>query len=284
MIQPSDKLPKFNKPPVAEVVLGVQFAPLTSMHVGHLGLLWDQFKSKFSRVEQQPRLPHVIERKGNPAPPSLIPNISIMSSAELIPRVWMHSADNTELIQVQTDRFLRNWRRYHNHTIPYPSYASSGRPGFEDDYKRFCEFATAQELGVPEVDQCEMTYINHVRPCGVWTEFSQMDKVFKGWSSGFPELMGTSANTIGCRVRQEVFDGEGRYVGHMFVEVDSGYLPGSNDELTPVIQLQLIVRGRPLSDGIEGVMQFMDLAHNAIVKSFADVTTTEMHEVWERTQ
>jgi hypothetical protein len=128
---------------------------------------------------KQPRLPHVIERKGNPAPPALLPNVSIMSASDLIPRVWMLSNDGTELIQVQTDRFLRNWRRYHNDTIPYPSYESSGRPGFEEDFKTFCKFVEDQRLGNLEIDQCEMTYINHIRPCGVWSEFAQLDRVFK---------------------------------------------------------------------------------------------------------
>jgi uncharacterized protein (TIGR04255 family) len=284
LIQPSDKLPKFNKPPVAEVVLGVQFAPLTGMHVGHIGLLWEQFKSKFSRVEQQPRLPHMIERKGNPAPPALLPSVSIMSAADLIPRVWMLNDEGTELIQVQTDRFLRNWRRYHNDSIPYPSYETSGRPGFENDLGNFREFAKDQGLGELAVDQCEMTYINHIRPCGVWAEFAQLDKVFRGWGSSYPALVGSRANTIGCRVRHEVADDQGKYVGHLYVELDSGYLPGSNEELTPLFQFQLIVRGRPLGEGMLGVMQFMDFAHCAIVKSFTDVTTPEMHKVWERTQ
>lgn len=249
-----------------------------------MGLLWERFKSKFSHVEQQPRLPHVIERKGNSAPPGLHTNISIMSSADLIPRVWMRSNDGTELVQVQTDRFLRNWRRYHNVTIPYPSYETFNRPGFEDDFSNFREFTKDQGLGELAIDQCEMTYINHIRPCGVWTEFAQLDKVFKGWGSSYPALGGSRANTIGCRVRHEVADDEGRYVGHLFVESDSGYLPGSNDDVTPVIQFQLIVRGRPLGEGIIGVMPFMDFAHRVIVKSFADVTTPEMHKVWERTQ
>jgi uncharacterized protein (TIGR04255 family) len=284
LIQPSDKLPKFNKPPVAEVVLGVQFAPLTDMHVGHIGLLWERFKTKFTRVEQQPRLPHVIERKGNPTPPALVPNISIMSAADLIPRMWMLSEDSTEMIQVQTDRFLRNWRRYHNDTIPYPSYETSGRPGFEGDYWNFCEFTKAQELGEPVIDQCEMTYINHIRPCGVWSEFAELGKVFNGWASSYPVLAGSKPDSIACRVRHEVADDNGQYVGHLFVESDSGYLPGPDNELMPVIQFQLIVRGRPLGEGMLGVMQFMDLAHATIVKSFAEVTTPEMHKVWERIQ
>jgi uncharacterized protein (TIGR04255 family) len=252
-----------------------------------MGLLWERFKSRFPRVEQQPRLPHVIERKGNPGPPALLPSIAILSATDLIPRVWMTSIDNTELIQVQTDRFLRNWRRYHNTAIPYPSYETFGRPGFVADFENFCAFARDQGLGDPEIDQCEMTYINHIRPCGVWSEFADLGKVFKVWGPSYPSLGGSKADTIGCRVRHELADDEGRFIGHLFVEADSGYLTApdaANDDLTPVLQFQLIVRGRPLGDGTAGVMEFMDFAHRVIVKSFTEVTTTEMHTVWERIQ
>jgi hypothetical protein len=132
-----------------------------------------------------------------------------------------------------------------------------------------------------------MTYINHIRPCGVWSEFAELGKVFKGWGPNYPALGGNKADTIGCRVRHELADDEGRFVGHLFVETESGYLTApdaANSELTPVLQFQLIVRGRPLGQGTAGVMQFMDFAHSVIVNSFTDVTTIEMHKVWERIQ
>ena len=287
MIQAPEKLPKFKKPPVVEVLLGVQFGQLSGMHVGHLGLIWERFKAKFPRVEQQVRLPHVIERRGVHAP-AMIPSISFMSASDQVPRIWLLSADNTDLVQVQSDRFMRNWRRYHDSDIAYPSYDGHNRPGFAEDFENFCRFTEDQQLGHLAVDQCEMVYINHIQPCGVWTEFAQLDRVFKGWSSGYPTLAGVAAGLIGCRVRHEVLDDEGRFVGHFFLEFDSAYslraTEPTSGEPAPVLQFQLTVRGRPLGEGSEGVMQFMDLAHRVIVKSFAEVTTPEMHKVWERIQ
>jgi uncharacterized protein (TIGR04255 family) len=257
------------------------------MHVGHLGLIWERFKAKFPRVQQQMTLPHTIERKGAQSPPFGMPTITLMAAANQIPRLWMISEDDSELVQVQSDKFLRNWRRYHNRDLAYPSYDGHNRPGFVEDFENFRRFIEDQHLGSLAVDQCEVAYINHILPCGVWTEFAQLDRVFKGWASGYPPLAGTAAGVISCRVRHEVSDAEGRFVGHLFLELDSAYSlrsESTSGELAPVLQLQLTVRGRPLGEGSEGVMQFMDLAHRVIVKSFAEVTTTEMQEVWGRIQ
>lgn len=284
--QASEKLPRFKRPPVVEVVIGVQFAPLAAMHVGHLGLIWEQFKPKFPRFQPQMILPHAIERKGVHSPP--LPALALLTATDQIHRVWMISKDESDLIQVQSDRFLRNWRRYHNDEIEYPSYGGHNRPGFVEDYENFTRFVADQELGPIAIDQCEMTYINHIKPCGVWSEFAQVNRVFKGWSADYPHLAGGPAGLIGCKTRHDVSDEKGEFIGHLYLELNSGFslrrtVPDEGDP-APILQLQLTVRGRPLGAGSEGVMQFMDLAHRVIVKSFAEVTTPEMHNVWERIQ
>jgi uncharacterized protein (TIGR04255 family) len=285
MIQKPEKLPKFSNPPVVEVMLSAQFQQLTEMHVGHLGLLWDRFKNKLPRIAQQPALPHTIERKGVQQVP-VMPTFSMMAPADQVQRLWMISEDDSQLVQVQSDRFVCNWRRYRNVNVPYPSYDGYNRPEFEANFAKFREFVVDQGLGELKVDQCEASYVNHIKPGKGWTDFSQLDRVFKGWSSAYPRLAGSAANNIACRIRHEVSDSDGRFVGHLFVELDSAYAVPTppSSELSPLFQLQLIVRGRPLQEGAQGVMEFMDFAHSIIVKSFAEITTPEMHKIWERTQ
>jgi hypothetical protein len=283
--QADERLPKFKKPPVVEVVMGTQFAPLAGMHVGHIGLLWERLRAKFPHLEQQPKLPHVIERRG--VQQAMPPSISFLPPSEMIPRVWLRSANDSELIQVQNDRFTRNWRRYHDDDMEYPSYDGSTRPGFIEDFDKFQSFVDSQKLGPLAIDQCEMIYINHIRPCGVWSEFSQFDRVFKGWSLAYPHLGGSPAGVVGCRTRHDLVGADGNFVGHLFLEIDSAYslkARSESGEPLPILQLQLTVRGKPLGEGPKAVMEFMDFAHRVIVKSFAEVTTSRMQEVWERTQ
>ena len=283
VVQSSEKLPKFNKPPVVEVVLGVQFQQLAGFHVGHHGAIWQRFQGKFSRVQQQPRLPHIIERKGV-QPPEMLNVMSLMSPSDHVPRMWLLSADDTELVQVQPDRFMRNWRRYHDGQIAYPSYDDHIRPGFVEDFANFSAVIEDQQLGPPIADQCEVVYVNHIDHSGTWQDFSQLGRVFKGWDATYPHSVGSGTDTVAYRMRRDVTDDHGKFVGHFFIELDSAYSLRQTGAMTPIFQLQLNVRGRPLSEGAEGVMRFMDLAHKIIVNSFAELTTPEMHAIWERIQ
>ena len=47
--------------------------------------------------------------------------------------------------------------------------------------------------------------------------------------------------------------------------------------------MNLTFRGRPLSDDYDGVKRFFDLGHNWVVGGFDELTTEQMHDVWNRT-
>src|SRR5262245_26513290 len=103
-------LPDFEAPPVTEVSLGVQFRPLESLRVLHLGLLWQDFRESFPNSEEHPPLPSVVETFGKPrAAPSISLELQELPS---VPRVFFLNADQTELVQVQQDRLIRNWRQH----------------------------------------------------------------------------------------------------------------------------------------------------------------------------
>jgi hypothetical protein len=46
--------------------------------------------------------------------------------------------------------------------------------------------------------------------------------------------------------------------------------------------LTLTARGRPGSDGIPGVLQFLDVGREWIVRGFTSITTATMHKIWGR--
>src|SRR5689334_16148372 len=53
--RPAD-LPEFERPPVTEVVLGVQLDPLPQLRSAHLGLLWGQLRDELPVLEEHPAL------------------------------------------------------------------------------------------------------------------------------------------------------------------------------------------------------------------------------------
>ena len=48
--------------------------------------------------------------------------------------------------------------------------------------------------------------------------------------------------------------------------------------------LNLISLGRASSPDLAGALDFMDLAHEWIVRGFTSMTTAEAHEHWRRTK
>jgi hypothetical protein len=53
-------------------------------------------------------------------------------------------------------------------------------------------------------------------------------------------------------------------------------------EMRPAYILTLLARGRPIGESTrDGIAKFFDVAHNLIVGGFAEVTTEEMHAIWE---
>ena len=135
-------LPKYRNPPVVEVALSVQFQRPEGLSVAHLGLAWDKFKTRFPKIEQHAPLPPAFERRGQPvARPKL--QIQLSSMEEEMPRIWMVSDDSHQLLQFQADRFIRNWRRYHNDREPYPSWDGLICAEFIKDYTEFCKFMNA---------------------------------------------------------------------------------------------------------------------------------------------
>src|SRR2546425_18159 len=108
MAQPASPLPKYRRPPVVETALGVQFAPLKSFSIPHFGLFWNAIRGDYPKQEMKPPLGNVVEDLAAPPAPDQI-HLQLVSEPEA--RCWFLNAGATELIQLQRDRFVRNWRK-----------------------------------------------------------------------------------------------------------------------------------------------------------------------------
>ena len=49
-----------------------------------------------------------------------------------------------------------------------------------------------------------------------------------------------------------------------------------------ILRLTLSARSRPQGKGLSDLRDFLDRAHEDIVRGFAAITTSEMHELWGR--
>src|SRR5215204_1225474 len=105
MTRPAD-LPDYNDPPVNEVVIGIQFAK-TAITGAHIGLFWQEMRDDFPNSEEMPALDPKLES----FEPQRFALPSFGFSSWPGSRHWLTSADEVHLLQVQSDRYLYNWRR-----------------------------------------------------------------------------------------------------------------------------------------------------------------------------
>ncbi len=187
----------FKHPPVDEVVVSTYFnPPLSDLRSEHIGLFWGKIREDFPVVSQQPPV------MSQQSPVEVVQSINADEPFPM-PRYWIVSEDETELIQIQKSAFMFNWRRRDDE---YPRFHRSIKPAFDGYYGLFSEFIRTEiNMTEPLIDLCELTYINVLEPCEYWTGPQDTKKVlpaFRSWrrTAILQSLQGLSATTgTGCR-------------------------------------------------------------------------------------
>jgi uncharacterized protein (TIGR04255 family) len=272
--RPED-LPDFRKPPLAETVLSLQFEPVAGMTTAHVGLLWERLRKQLPVIEEHPPLPAIFEKFEPPSPAQV--EVTFEEKPPM-PRVWFLNQARSELIQVQADRFIHNWRKMEG-LDPYPRYEPI-RDKFRDEVAALEEFLRDEKLGALAVNQCEVTYVNHIEPYSVWERHGEVEKALVmcsrlGSTSFLPE-----PEDVALRMRFVIPGQNGNPIGRLHAVVQPAWKKSDN---SPILILTLTARGAPIGEGIEGAFSFFNLGRSWIVKGFADLTTPEMQRMWERT-
>lgn len=266
--RPSD-LPDFSNPPVVETALSVQFDRLTSASTAHFGMYWSKIYARFPKAEERGELPPVTEM---PPDQQVEPGVRFQfeaMDAPPTPRFLFANASQTELIQIQKDRFIKNWRKS-GEGDQYPRYEFV-RDGFNKDFSIFRDFAEEHKLGKIRVVQCEITYSNHIVSGKGWNTYADVGKVFTVWNQPEAPFPGPAQDMI-FRARFPILDQRGNFAGRLHVSLQPAV--SSLDRL-PMFLLELTARGQVGAD-----MDFFDLGREWIVRSFKEITTPAMHRIW----
>ncbi|MFP3941453.1 MAG: TIGR04255 family protein [Thermoanaerobaculia bacterium] len=270
-------LPDFRRPPLTEVVLGVQFEPLAGFGSVHSGLFWERIRESFPRVEERPTLQPVIERFGGRPARDLGVRWQVLDVPPPI-RYWFLTEQGDQLIQLQSDRFLHNWRK-RGPEDTYPRYEGI-RQSFERELSLFQSFLTDHGLSHPEPNQCEVTYVNHIFPGDVWEHHSQLDRVLTITSGQYSDDFLGGPEDSRFAARYIIPDHQGTPLGRLHISAKPGFEVSTGQ---PIIVLELTARGQPQGEGTRGVLPFLDLGREWIVRGFTSITTPAMHQIWERT-
>lgn len=101
---------EWKRPPVIEVVLGVQFAPLEQFNNGHLGWFWREMKGEYPNATDSAPIQTIIESFGD-EPEFGFPGIGF-APARGDSRLRMTSGgDGSRMIQVQNGWLVVNWMK-----------------------------------------------------------------------------------------------------------------------------------------------------------------------------
>lgn len=275
MTQP---LPEFDKPPVTEVVLGVQFEKLGSLRTPQLGYAWQAFRERFPQTEEQPPLEPVFEQFGPRTGGRPGVRLELLATPPQ-PRLWFLNESGNELVQIQQDRFVRNWRKRED-SDEYPRYRNL-RELFRRDFEEFCGLVQREEWGEVVPNQCEVTYVNIIAAGEGWEDHGDLGKVLTMFAARYSDGQLGKPEEASVNIQYVLRAADAEPVGRLHVAANPVLRVSDN---RTAIRLSLTARGRPDGDTVDGVMRFLDRGHEAIVRGFASITTPEMHRVWERKQ
>jgi uncharacterized protein (TIGR04255 family) len=125
------------------------------------------------------------------------------------------------------------------------------------------------------VNQCEVTYVNHIHLGQGWKSYGELKNVIACWSGEISGSFLPEPESVNIGTRYVLPDGKGRL--HVLMQPAI-----RRTDAKEILQLNLTARGKPDSSASQHLLEWMDLGHEWIVKGFTDFTSKTMHELWGR--
>jgi uncharacterized protein (TIGR04255 family) len=266
-----ENLPRFDRPPLVETVLGVQFAPIVNLTAGHYGWFWKgHLDPSWTKAQDAPRLPNQVEKFGDQAGWS-IPGLPVViqGSSEPDRIVFVNSRDDS-VIQIQNNKFYYNWRKRQG---IYPSFAEN-YPEFRRYLQIFGDFLREAGLEATPHNQWELSYVNQIPRGALWESPSD-------WPAIFPGLFGP-INLPTAHVTFEAVTGMWRFKiparkGRLYI-VAQNVKTEDNQE---VLQVNLTARGPVVAGDDEwGLSAGMTVGHEVLVRTFRDISAPTALTHW----
>lgn len=262
-------LPDYDHPPVVEVVFATALRGLPMSVVDLSAFALESLGDQFPRRSEQPPMRMPVETFDDTTK-GLAPSLQLLSGQPPV-RLWLQSADQTRLVQLQRDWIACNWQKAGN-SASYPRYEAIEK-FFLELWDGLSSFLNRRQCGLLVAEQCELTYVNRILPgAGVWENHGQLDRVIRLAGIADTFLPAAEAGQITSRYR---ISADGRDVGRLHVQALAGANPVDK---RPLIQLNITARGAPLGEGRNGALAFFRLAHEWIVRGFEALTTDAAQE------
>ena len=262
--------PEYEKPPLIEVICGVQFEALEAMFAAHVGMLWSRFRNDFPIVQEVPPLADVFEHFDDGTQDTGV----TFSAKPPLPRTWFVSRNKNLIVQTQRDRFMHNWRKVLD-TDEYPRFERVFK-SFQDRLAVFEDFAEQSGFGELAFNQFEMTYVNVLAADNGSLQVGRVGEYFKdiSWENGGRSL--PSPESMSLVFTFSYPDDRIR----LHIKAQTAERGATKD---PVIRLELTARGMPKEKSKQAMNEWFSAAHERIVFAFADISAEEVQQKhWKR--
>ncbi|MEM1141425.1 MAG: TIGR04255 family protein [Pseudomonadota bacterium] len=263
-----ENLPDFGEPPLAEVVLGVQFSPCPGFTSVDTRKVYELFESDYPVIQEHPRLePHYETFGGVKAQPGLQFHVGAPQTGS---RLWFISRDGGRILQFQLDRFFSNWRK---------TSAEEEYPRFEGIAQTFKSHLTDLENHFSsgfsyqlDINQVEITYVNLISI----DSFSEVSDFFS-----IAENLHVDFEGLNMSFSEEIRDSSDSARARMSHSIQSLFTHNGQKR---AFNLTLTVKGRPSGSDIDSAIDFITKGRTAIVQRFAEITSASAHRKWKREQ
>jgi uncharacterized protein (TIGR04255 family) len=253
--------PDYARPPVAETVLGLEFSmepPLRTHEIVESRSLWID---EFPELVEQPELPPT-------RPISQAGQLDFqLTMGHPALRIWMLAPDQHQLLQLQKDRLVLNWRKLDGDAA-YPKFDALFE-AYEIYLGRFTE-RFADRTIAPLVS--EWTYLNSIPEADL-----QGARLFETWND--PELQGIGGSPVSSKF-QHVRDiaTEDGVRGQVEISAERTSIDG---KFGVGLRISAKYFG-PHGDSIDNALARCRAAHDVARAAIEATTTPEAQQKWGR--
>lgn len=175
-------LPDYNRPPIDEVAIAVQFPIIENLTEDDLREFWRDLQEEYPLAQSQPRLEGPIEQEDDtPSAPTMQFSVGFLPQG----RLWFVNQNDDILVQVQNTRFIQNWRHRQSDYERFEKIHEL----FWGNFRKYRQFLERKGFVQPKVLQVEVTYIN-------WLPEGPLARYFKPAAGANVTISGTPSQPI----------------------------------------------------------------------------------------